>query len=160
MATNFLAATGTNGFLATAVTAFSSGTTTMNGIANAAIIISTAVYTQTNTGSGLLGLVSATIGSSFGPSPGGNISGWWLQSPDGGTTYESTIIVRPADWMVPLSTSTSSSSGTVTSGSAYLMSPLCQMPWSTFKVAIQNNAGVTTGTSGNSLAFQTVAVQY
>lgn len=161
MATNFLAATGTNGFLtASPVTAFSAATTTINSVANAATVISTLVFSQTDTAHGLLGYVSLTVGSSFGPTAGGNITGYWVQSPDGGTTYESTILVRPPDWMISLSTSTSSSPGTETSGSAYRLSPLCAMPWGTFKVAIVNNSGVTLGTSGNSIAFQTVAMQY
>lgn len=161
MATNFLATAGTNGFLTSApVTAFSAATTTMNSIANAAIIVSTTVFTQTDTAHGLFGFIGLTVGSSFGPTAGGNITGWWLQSPDGGTTYESTNLVRPPDWFISLSTSTSSAGGNETSGSAYRLSLLSPMPWSTFKVAIQNNSGVTIGSSGNSLTFQTVAIQY
>lgn len=160
MATNFLATTGTNGFLSSLATAFSSGTTTMNSLANAGIIISTSVFTQADTAHGLMGFIGLTVGSSFGPTSGGNITGWWLQSPDGGTTYESTVLVRPPDWFISLSTSTSSSPGTETSGSAYRMSLLAPMPWTTFKVAIQNNSGVTTGSSGLSLTFQSVAMQY
>lgn len=161
MATNFLATAGTNGFLTSAaVTAFSSGTTTINSIANAAFAVSTGVFTQTNTANGLMGYTGLTVGSSFGPTAGGNITGWWLMSPDGGATYESTVMVRPPDWMISLSTSTSSGAGTESGGNAYRMSSLIQMPWSTFKVLIQNNSGVTIGSSGNSLTFMSVAVQY
>ena len=162
MATNFLAATGTNGFLATSVTAFSSGTTTMNSVANASFVVSTGVFSQTNTASGLLGYVAVTLGSSFTNGPGGNVTGWWLYSSDGGTTFESTVPGRAPDFMVGFSTSTSTAGGTPSSGptAGMFTSGLIGTPWTSFKVLIQNNTGVTLGSSGNTLVFTTVAVQY
>ena len=161
MPTNFLATTGTNGFLtAAAVTALSSGTTTINSLANAGFIVSTGTYTQTNTASGLMGYVTLTIGSTFVSGPGGNVTGWFLDSFDGGTTYESTVPGRPPDFIVPLTTSTSTAGGTPSSGSGVYPSQLVQMPWAPFKVLIQNNTGVTLGSSGQAVAFQSVAVQY
>ena len=161
MPTNFLAATGTNGFLTSApVTAFSSGTTTINSVSNAASVVSTSVFTQTNTAQGLLGYVSLTIGSSFVSGSGGNWAGYWLFSPDGGTTYETTNTVRPPDFVIALTTSTSTGGGTPSSGSGLFVSQLVPLPWSTFKVLMTNNPGVTMGSSGASVAFQAVAEQY
>lgn len=161
MATNFLATSGTNGFLtSSAVTAFSAGTTSMNSLSNASFLLSTSVFTQTNTASGLLGYFTLTIGSSFVAGAGGNIAGWNLLSPDGGATYETTVPARAPDFVISLTTSTSTAGGTPSSGSGVFPSLLCGMPWSTFKVLIQNNTGVTLGSSGNSLTFQSVAVQY
>lgn len=154
MATNFLATTGTNGFLTSAaVTALSSGTTTINGVTNASFVVSTAVFTQTDTAHGLLGYVQLTAGSTMAPSSGGYIAGWWLYSDDGGATFESTNTARNPDWTIPLPTS-------IASVNQKFPTALAGMPWTTFKVLIQNNSGATTGTSGNIISFQSVAVQY
>ena len=156
MATDFLTATGTNGFItSSAVTMFSSGTTTINALTNASLAVSTTVFTQTNTAQGLIGYVQVTLGTTWGPATaGGNIAGWWLFSPDGGSTYETTLTARPPDWIVPLSTSLGAAASQV------VVSPLVNMPWSSFKVLVQNNSGATLGSSSVSATFQTVAVQY
>ena len=156
MPTNFLAATGTNGFLtSSAVTAFSSGTTTINSLSNASLAVSTSVFSETDTAQGLMGYVAVTFGTTWGPATaGGNITGWWLFSPDGGSTYETTLTARPPDWTVAVSTSMGAAA------TQRAISQLVPLSWSTFKVLVQNNTGATLSSSSMALTFMAVAEQY
>ena|SRR6516164_3897295 len=109
------------------------------------------VSSQTNTGSGQTGLVYfQTVTAGFTPTAGGNISIWWLFSPDGGATYETTpatpsttvpALPRPPDCIIPLDVA---ALGT----SAVKVSNPCRLPFGTFKVLVQNNSGAAFG-AGN-----------
>ena len=110
MPTNFLHATGTNGFI---VTPFSLMTTELNSLANGNTVVSSVggtsgKFNQTNFGSAQIGRIWLTLGGNFGATPaaGGNITGWWNFSTDGGTTFEdtnsNTAIPRPPDFIIPL----------------------------------------------------------
>ena len=109
------------------------------------------VSSQTNTGSGQTGLVYfQTVTAGFTPTAGGNISIWWLFSPDGGSTYETTpatpsttvpALPRPPDCIIPLD---AAALGT----SAVKVSLPCTLPYGTFKVLVQNNSGAAFG-AGN-----------
>lgn len=142
---NFLTFPGTAGFLTTPFTLMS---TEFVGLTSSATIVSASAINQTNTANGIYGYVYLTVGSAtFTPTAGGNISGWWLNSVDGGTTYETAISTvgpqaRPPDWIIPLSTT-----GTVSSG--IYMTQVIRLPWATAKTYIQNNAGTTLGASGS-----------
>jgi hypothetical protein len=109
------------------------------------------VSSQTNTGSGKTGLVYfQTVTAGFTPTAGGNISIWWLFSPDGGTTYETTpatasatvpALPRPPDCIIPLD---AAALGTA----AVKVSLPCNLPYGTFKAVVQNNSGAAFG-AGN-----------
>jgi hypothetical protein len=107
MATNFLNAPGTNGFI---VTPFSlMGTTDLASLASATGITSTAtVLTQTTFANAVWCKVFFTSGGAFTPTAGGYFAGWWLESENGGTNFERSSVVaatdmpRPPDFVIPL----------------------------------------------------------
>ena len=98
MPTNFLQE---SGFL---VTPFNLMTTELNALGSGANVVSSVggtsgVFTQTNFGSGIYGMVHFKAGGAFTVVAGGYIAGWWLYSPDG-TNFETVIaatdLPRPA----------------------------------------------------------------
>lgn len=120
----------------------------------------TGVSSQTNTGSAQTGLVYLqTVTAGFTPTAGGNVSIWWLFSPDGGTTYETTpatasttvpALPRAPDCIIPLDVA---ALGT----SAVKVSLPCKLPYGTFKVLVQNNSGAAFGAGNYTLKLVTFA---
>src|SRR6185312_9275681 len=112
MATNFLYAAGTSnsGLLTAAVTLMS---TELNALASAGVIISSVggtsgLFTNSNTAQGIFADLFFTLGTVTSMSVGANLTGWFLTSPDSGTTLESTTVVPPRapDFIVPLDATT------------------------------------------------------
>lgn len=168
MATNFLQATGasTTGFFSAVTTLISSeltslGTSTGTGGSTA---VSASVYTSSASfGQALWGEAVFYTGSAISPLAGGFLSGWWLKSIDGGTTFESTVgssnvgLARPPDFVIPFST--------VAYGSSNQMfaTGIVKMPWPAAKLYVQNSAGVALASSSNAystIKIGPVAVQY
>lgn len=92
---------------------------------------------------------------------GVNIAGWWIQSFDGGTTFESASTSgtvsppRPPDWIIPLPTTVSTT--------VYKSSGLVRMPSTPFKVLVQNNYAATLGTGATTAPYikiSQIAVQH
>lgn len=169
MATNFLhsPSTAANGFLVTpfsVIGASSTSTTvgTLANIANAAGVVSTAAYNQTNTGNAQYGYFYLVTGSSstWQPTAGGNLTGWFLNSPDGGATYISTLLLPPAappDFIIPIAASTSQA---LPAQAICGWSSLVPLPYSTFEVYLQNNSGATSPTVSSVIKCAPVADQY
>lgn len=164
MAIDFLWANGTSntGLITPLLTLIS---TEANSLANTNTAISTVggtsgLFTQTNTAQGIwaeMFLTLGVIGSALSAnSP--NVSGWFLDTPDGGTTIESpatnTGLPRPPDFIIPLP------STTITAGWVFKATELIQIPSLAFKVYIQNNTGQAFASSGNTLKIAVVASQY
>lgn len=160
MTTNFLEAAGTNGFIATP---FNLMTTELNTLGNGANAVSSVggtsgVFTQTNFADGIWGEIHFKAGGAFTPTAGGYLAGWFLYSPDGGTTFEKVVaatdLPRPPDFIIPLF------------ASAYALSDIQQasgivrLPWWSTKVYIGNRSGVSLPASGNVIQAGPVAVQY
>lgn len=164
MATNFLEASGTNGFIATPFNLMSSE---MNGLTNAGTTLSSAggssgVFSQTNYGSAIwcevYWVTPATARRRWRPS--GYISGWFLFSPDGGSTFEKyvsgTAPPRTPDFIIPLLYIAAYGTSAVAQASG-----LVRVPWWSHKVAIQNNSGATfSAQNDNLIKAAPVAVQY
>lgn len=97
---------------------------------------------------GIQGDLWFQAGGAFTPSAGGFLSGWFLPSFDGGTTFE-TIIATPSstvpavsrspDFIVPLDNA-AYAAGNIRYGQGRFIAPLPTVP---FKVELQNNSGVT-----------------
>jgi hypothetical protein len=163
MATNFLEATGgsTAGYFSAVTTLMSSE---MTGVTTGSVATSASVFTSSGSfGQSIWGEVYIRFLSSatFTPLVGGNIAGWFLRSPDGGTTFElmatSLGLPRPPDFIIPASTIAYASSAVLAA------SGIVKMPWSPVKVGIQNNLGITFVASGSgysTLSIGPVAVQY
>jgi hypothetical protein len=160
VATNFLEATGTNGFLATP---FNIMSTELNALANGSSATSSVggtsgVFSQTNTSQGIWGAAHFLAGGAFTPTAGGFIAGWFLYSPDGGTTFEkvvaSTDLPRPADFVIPLFASAYAANDISQS------SGLIRLPWWSFKLFVVNHAGAALAATSNLIKLASVATQY
>lgn len=156
--TDFLLDAGTNGFI---VSPFSLETTELNGLASAAVAVSSVggssgVFSQASFGNAIWGSVWFKSGGSFTPSAGGNLAGWWLKSPDGGTTFEKSTAAPPRtpDFIIPLNASAYSS------GDLVFSSSLVRLPAPSCKVMIQNNAGVALPSTGNVVTAGPIAMRY
>lgn len=155
---DFLYDPGTNGYI---VAPFSLQTTELNGLASAAVVLSSVngvsgVFTQTSFGNAMWGYVSFKSGGVFTPVAGGVLSGWWVNSPDGGTTFEkaSAAIPRQPDFIIPLNASAYASSDIV-----YAPSPVL-LPAPSCKVLLQNGAGVALPATGNVITAAPIAMRY
>src|SRR6266550_5364764 len=112
MTTPFLWGLGSsnNGLLTSLVTLQS---TELNSLANLTSVLSSVggasgKFTNVDTGGAVWGEVFATLGA-IGTAVlvGGNISGYFIKSPDSGSTYErSSAIVRAPDFIIPIPNTT------------------------------------------------------
>ena len=143
MATNFLHAAGTNGFIVTPFALFPN-VASFDTLTNTSTVTSTGVFNQASFGNAQMGLIWFIVGDvAFTPTAGGNLTGWWIHSTDGGTTYENTdynvAIPRAPDFIVPFTAAALSTSDVI------FAQGIVPLPWDTVKVYVQNNSGVTMG---------------
>lgn len=159
MATNFLYATGTNGYIVT-VDLLS---TELNTWANNAVILSTVagtagVLAQTGTGSGFLaelwytnGTATTTPTAAAGPT----ITGWFIRSPTGSVFEPATAILpRNPDFIINLPTAA------LVAGQIFYAPGIIRVPPGSFKSLAANLSGVALTGTGNKLTLGIVAVQY
>jgi hypothetical protein len=161
MATNFLLAPGTNGFI---VTPFNLMSTELNALAINATIISSVggtsgVFNQTSFGSAIWGNIWFASGGAFTPTAGGYLAGWFVQSSDGGTTFELNVgttigLPRPPDFTIPLWVSAYAATN-ISFASGFV-----KLPWASCKVLILNASGVALSASGHTIKCGPVAIQY
>jgi hypothetical protein len=166
-ATNFLEAPGTNGYIAAP---FNFLSTELNTLANGAAATSSVggssgVFSQSNTVSAIFGAVYFVSGGSFTPNvAAADLAGWFLVSPDGGSTFETataspsnTVLAmsRPADFIIPLSAAAYATGNIALCAGGYV-----QLPWGSFKVLLQNYSGVSFPATGNLIKVGPVAIQY
>lgn len=152
---NALYATGTSNS-GNLVAAFSLQTTELNSLANAALIVSSVggssgKFTNIDTGQGKLGEIFLTLGTVTTMTAGGSLSGWFLLSPDSGTTLESLTVVPPRgpDFYIPLDATTGNKT--------YKAYGQVKLPALQFKVLVQNNSGQAFTSSGNILKLAPIA---
>ncbi len=162
MATNFLEAAGTSGFITTPVTLM---TTELNALASTANVISSVggtsgVFTQSSFANGIWGQVHMLTGGAFTPAAGGFIEGWFIYSPDGGTSFEkanyasATDLPRPPDFIIPFANVATAAND------IYAASGITRLPWWSTKLYIGNRTGVALSASGHVIKVGPVAVQY
>lgn len=162
MSTNFLWYSGTsnNGLLTSALNLL---TTELESVTNTSVAVSSVggssgVFSNSNTAQGMwadlfLSLGNPGIGSAL--SAGANLAGWFLTSPDGGTTFESTSVAPPRspDFIIPLPATT------IGAGAAPFKSAgLVLIPALKFKVLVQNNTGQTFGNGSTTAPFLQAAL--
>jgi hypothetical protein len=149
--TTFLESPGTNGFV---VTPFNLQSTELNALASGACATSSVggtsgVFSQANAavgGSGAIwGSTYFTSGGAFTPVVGQALYGWFLLSPDGGTTFETQTatcsttvppLPRGPDFVIPLSNAAYASGNDAWVGGRFV-----QLPFESYKVVIWNTAG-------------------
>lgn len=167
MATNFLEATGTNGFLATQ-SAF--GTTQLSALASGTgVATGTQVFTA-GTGGTLLGGQKAhayltVVTAGWTPAVGGEIVCWFDLSTDNGTTFESLVsspsttvmaMARPPDFVIPLY----QGGAALAAGNIFFAAGPFRLPYLAYKVVAQNLCGVVLGTGNHTITIGSVADQY
>lgn len=142
--TPFLRYPGTlnNGLLAALLTLM---TTELESVTNGSLALSSVggssgLFTNANTGQAIWGELYYDSGSPnlSTPSAGANLTGWWITSPDGGTTFEQTTDApaRPPDWLIQVVNLSITANWVFKSG-------IVRVPALPFKVLVQNNLGVT-----------------
>lgn len=155
-AANFLWNPGTtnNGLTAAAFTLLNAE---LNTLATNTFAVSSGSFSNTNSAQAVwaqLFLTLGTIASAL--SQSANCCGWFLQSYDGGTTYEQsgTLPARPPDFFIPLP------AAAITAGTVWASSGLILLPTLKYKVALQNNSNQTlAGSSANTLRAAPVNMQ-
>ncbi len=137
-------------------TVISLQTTELNALANAALIISSVngssgKFTNADTGQAKWGEIHFTLGTVTTMTAGGNLAGWFLQSNDSGSTYESLTVVppRPPDFIVPLDATTGNK--------VYKAVGPVRLPALQFKVLVQNNSGQAFTATLNTLKLAPIA---
>jgi hypothetical protein len=157
MPTNFLEA---SSFL---VSPFNLMTTELNTLADAnsatsSVGGSSGVFNQGNTSQGIWGVAHFKSGGAFTPAAGGYIAGWFLYSPDGGSTFEKVVsntdMPRSPDFTIPLFNSAYASSDISQS------SGIIRLPWWSWKLFVMSHAGASMPSSGNVIQLGSLAIQY
>lgn len=161
MPSNFLEYSGgVGGFLTAPINVM---TTELNTLANNTSAVSSVggtsgVFTQANLGSGIWGAAHLKMGGAVTPTAGGYVAGWFLYSPDAGSTFEFTVsntdLPRPPDFIIPLFASA------YASGNQSQSSGIIRLPWWSYKVFVVNHAGVSLPASGNVIQIGSVGIQY
>lgn len=162
MATNFLEATNnsTIGYFSAVTTVISSEIVSLGSSLTAT---SGSIFTSSgNFGQSIWAEAYVKWGGAITPVAGGYLAGWFLRSPDGGTTFETATssalsMARQADFVIPLSTIA------YAANNVCYASGLIKMPWSPVKIFLQNGAGATLPASTTQytvVALGPVAVQY
>jgi hypothetical protein len=159
VATNFLEAAGTNGFLTAPVTLM---TTELNALAIGGNVVSSVAgpFTQSSFSNAIWGQVHFVAGGAFVPLAGAFIEGWFLYSPDGGTSFEranyatSTDLPRPPDFIIPFVAITTATNDVISA------SGITRIPWWTTKLYVGNRTGVALSASGHVIKIGPVAIQY
>jgi hypothetical protein len=142
----------------------------LDGLKNGAGAISSiggkdGVFTREQTGSAIFGAIYFVSGGNFTPNvAAADFAGWFLASPDGGSTFETVVqtpnntnlaLTRPPDFIIPLG------AGTYAAGNqAWCSGGIVQLPWGTFKLEVQQFSGVALPPSGNLIKCAPVAVQH
>lgn len=161
MTTPFLWGLGTsNSGLLTSLLTLQS--TELNSLANAAVVLSSVggssgKFTNNDTGGAIWGelfLTLGAIGSTL--SAGANIAGWFISSPDSGSTYEKSSAAppRPPDFIIPLPATT------ISAADQFKAAGKVMLPSVQFKVLLQNNTGQALAASANTLKAAPISVQF
>ena len=132
------------------------GASELNALGNGNTVTGTAggtagVFSATQIKNLAAGEVFLTCAGTFTPTAGGCISGWFLRSSDGGTTFEkvtsNTALARPPDFIIPLN------AVAVANADVYFAAGEVRLPSCPFKVYVQNNTGVSLGASNHTMSL-------
>lgn len=171
MATNFLHAAGTNGFIVTPFQLFTSGDSGLSGLTNGSALTSAhggagtnGIFTQTDFVSAQRGLIwFNVVTTGWTPTVGGCIPGWWLHSDN--ATFESLVatpsatvpaLPRPPDFIIPVY----EGGNALAAGNFKFVIGVPELPWEKVKCVIQNMTGATFGAGAHLILCGPVADQY
>lgn len=155
---NFIHQAGTGGFLGTAVNLIAGSE--LNNLANNGTVTSANSFSQSNFASAQLAYLMLTVITAGWNvvTSGGNIAGWFLLSDDG-TNFEATVsgsgLARTPDFVIPLPLVSP-----IAAGRYFAVGPAVPVPWSPFKVFLQNITGAATSSNNHTLKAYPVADTY
>lgn len=155
---NFIHYTGTNGFLTAAVNLVAS--TELSSLSNGNTVQVSTTFSQANFNSAQrAALMLTVVTAGWNVSAGGNLTGWFQLSDDGGSNFEANIsntaLPRAPDFIIPLPTVSPIAVGRYFSAGPYVL-----LPYGSFKVYIQNNTGAATSGNSHTLKAYPVADTY
>lgn len=130
-----------SGLLVAAITVMSSE---LVSLASSVAVSGSSTYGSSNTGQAIWADVYLTFGTTATTVAGANYAGWFVNSLDGGTTFESTAnlpLARAPDFIIPVPV------GTLGSSLSYKSAGLVRLPAGQWKPSLQNNSGIVTGSS-------------
>lgn len=160
MATNFLEASGTNGFIATPFNLMSTELNTLanNSSALSSVGGSSGIFNLASFANAIWCEVYFVSGGTFTPAAPNSIYGWFLFSPDGGSTFEKVVsntdVNRSPDFIIPLIVAAHAV------GDIVQASGLVRVPWWSNKVFVNSHAGNSLPATGNLIKAAPVAIQY
>jgi hypothetical protein len=160
MPTNFLEAPGTSGFIATPFNLMTTelNALAINGSATSSVGGAAGVFTQTNYANAVWAQIYATFTTTFTPLAGGYLAGWFLFSPDGGTTFETTAagvdLARQPDFTIPFNAAATGATFTIAAFG------ITRVAWWSNKLFVTNRLGVALPATGNIIKAAPVAIQY
>lgn len=161
MATNFLEAPGTSGFITAPFNLMSSELNALatGNTATSSVGGTSGVFSQTNIANAIWGKIWFSAGGAFTPTGVPDIHGWFLSSDDGGTHFEAAItanadLPRPPDFVIPFW------AAAYASGNRSWAPGLVKLPFESFKVYVRSNLGVSLSASGHTIQLGSVAVQF
>lgn len=151
----------TGGFYVTPFSVSSTGDLASLANGSTTTLAGGTAYTQAGWSSSIWGQVIVKFAATnWTATAGAYIQGWWLESYDGGTNYEtlgttssSTVpsLPRPPDFIVPLDAANGSA--------AVKWSSLIRLPPAQTKIVVQNMAGATIGTGTHTVFLAPFAIQ-
>jgi hypothetical protein len=141
-------------------------TTELNTLATAGVVVSSAgglstngVFNSTLTGRAVFADIFLTVASAVTTvGAGANLTGWFMISPDSGTTYEQVALAPPRnpDFIIPTPV------GLLATPFVYKSIGVHKVPVPAmyFKVVVQSNLGVSLPSSGNTLKMAVTSIEY
>lgn len=152
---NFIHQVGTGGYMGSAVSLIAGSE--LSGLGNNNTVTSTGSFSQSNFVSSpyaYLMLTVVTAGWNV-INSGGNIAGWFLLSDDGlvfEATVTNTSVPRAPDFFIPLPLVSP-----IATGRYFAAGPAVPLPWSPFKVYLQNFTGGNTSANNHTLKALPIA---
>lgn len=150
----------TGGFYVTPFSVSSTGDLASLANGSTTTLAGGTAYTQGNFSSGIWGqIIVKFAATNWTTTAGGFIQGWWLQSYDGGTNYETLTAVssatvaslpRSPDFIVPLDAGNMSND--------VKWSTVVRLPNAQTKIVVQNVSGATIGTGTHTVFVGPLAI--
>ena len=162
MPTNFLDAAGVNGFIATPFPLLSNE---LNALANntsalSSVNGSSGVFSSANYAQAIWAQLYLTLGGSITCLAGDLIAGWFIMSPDGGSTFEITVSAndqpRTPDFRIPFT------ANAYTSGQIILVDGITRIPSWSHKIFVMSHiqGGALPAVNTNIIKAAPFAIQY
>jgi hypothetical protein len=165
VATNFLNAAGTNGFIAAPFSIVAS--TQLSSLGSGSAVLVSTVFSQTDYSNAPWGSMYFEAAGAFTPTAGGYLAIWFVLSYDGGTGFETHNIATASTTVMAMGRSPDVIIPTYEGGAAWAsgnrrwnQGRYFKTPWESHKVLIQNLSGVALSANNHIIKAMGMAQQY